>query len=144
MTKRIPHIFLGVGLAVFFIGSKDPLELTTIVCSALFASILPDLDVGTAHRLLLHNIFVPFLTASALCLTTLVTIMPLALKVTASYLASYFSHILLDLLTGGVTLFYPMSSETFYILKRRYDDLDINSMAAAVGLILIYVKISLR
>lgn len=137
-------MLFGVGLALFFSEPKDLLEFSAVLFSSLFGSTVPDWDLKLTHRSLLHNTFVPLLTSSILYIAMLITNTSFSFTIASSYLISYFSHILLDLLTGGVVLFYPICDKTFYIMKRRYDDQATNTLAEAAGLALVLAKTRLH
>lgn len=142
MAKRTTHIVFGIGSAAFLIKGEELIELLPTIFSAFLGTVLPDLDLRVLHRSLLHNIFVLGITTIALYIMAIATTYSsFAFNITMSYSIAYASHILLDLLTGGVKLFYPLHKKKFYILSVGYDDFTVNSIMIVIGLTLIFLKI---
>ncbi len=101
-------IHLIVPLLVMLIVYKR--EEKKYILLLLPLSVIPDLDTFvTQHRALLHNIFIP----------TLLFFIGLMVKennriffIASGYLAS---HVILDMFSGGVVLFYPLYNEMAFV-----------------------------
>jgi len=142
VAKRTTHIIFGIGLAAFLIEGEELIELLPAIFSAFLGTILPDLDLRVLHRSLLHNIFVLGITTIALHIMVITTTYSsFTSNITLSYSIAYASHILLDLLTGGVTPFYPLHKKKLCIISVGYDDFIVNSIMTVIGLTLIFLKI---
>lgn len=94
-------IHLIVPLVALLIVSRKENERYVFLLLPL--ALLPDIDTfASEHRALLHNIFIPLILGlGGLASTKYRAIFLIA----SAYLAS---HVLLDMFTGGVVLFYPV------------------------------------
>lgn len=86
-------------LALMIVSRKENQKYVFLL---LPLALLPDVDTfASEHRALLHNMFIPLILA----LSGLLIMKYRAIFLIASaYIAS---HVLLDMFTGGVVLFYP-------------------------------------
>lgn len=113
MTSPLDHIFIPVAILLLF-SKKLNLNPREVIALSFFA-VLPDIDsifVGsnsiTLHRVLFHNIFI--------------VIIPLLFFIFAKSKREVFgiicfylmSHLIFDLFTGGIFLFYPVYNNVFF------------------------------
>ncbi|HLB71956.1 MAG: hypothetical protein OIN88_03025 [Candidatus Methanoperedens sp.] len=94
-------------LALLITGKKEDYKYILLL---LPLAILPDLDTFvTQHRALLHNIFIPLiLLASGWIIREKRTLFVIAAIYTGS-------HVILDMFSGGVVLFYPLYDKITYV-----------------------------
>ncbi len=113
MTSPLDHIFIPVAILLLF-SKKLKLNQREVIALSFFA-VLPDIDgifLGSNsipfHRVLFHNIFI--------------VIIPLLFFMFAKSNRGVFgiicfylmSHLILDLFTGGIFLFYPFYNNVFF------------------------------
>ena len=113
MTSPLDHIFIPVAILLLF-SKKLKLNQREIIALG-FITVLPDMDgifFGSnsthLHRVLFHNIFIviiPFL------LFILAKSKHEVFGIICFYLTS---HLILDLFTGGIFLFYPVYNKVFF------------------------------
>jgi inner membrane protein len=143
MAQRITHIIFALALSYYVFGNvKFWPDILLLEFSSSIGAMLPDLDIKFGHRTLLHNIFVPLFTFISLTFTLKQFFgTPNSFIISVSYLIGFLSHILLDLFTGGVSLFYPIACKRFTLFKIKYDNPIFNFMIIFLALILSYLKI---
>jgi inner membrane protein len=143
MAQRITHIIFALALSYYFFGNvKFWLDILLVEFSSSIGAMLPDLDIKFGHRTLLHNIFVPLFTFISLTFVLKQFFgTPNSFIISVSYLIGFLSHILLDLFTGGVSLFYPIACKRFTLFKIKYDNPIFNFTIIFLALILSYLKI---
>ncbi|MEM3403009.1 MAG: metal-dependent hydrolase [Nitrososphaeria archaeon] len=142
MTKRITHIIFGLGISMFFIEVSDPIMLVLGVVSSLFGGTVPDWDGKVSHRKVVHNIFALTLTSTVIILAFSTIVFPMhALNIALPYFLSYSSHLLLDILTGGVKLLFPFNKRKYRLTGIKYDEPAINTILQALGILMILVKL---
>ncbi len=142
MVKKSTHIVFALTLTYYIFGNTSSwLNLILIEFSSFLGTVLPDWDTRYRHRALLHNIFI-FISTFMLLTFILKTIFDILnpVIVSISYGIGFLSHILLDLLTGGVSLFYPLTYKRFTLLKIKYDNPVLNIALIFFGLLLFYLK----
>jgi len=112
MSSPLDHIIIPVAILLLF-SKKLKLNQREVIALSFFA-VLPDIDsiFGSnsipLHRVLFHNIFI--------------VIIPLLFFMFAKSKREVFgiicfyltSHLILDLFTGGIFLFYPVYNNVFY------------------------------
>jgi len=111
MSSPFDHIFIPVAILLLF-SKKLKLNPGEVIGFSFFA-VLPDIDgiyFGSIplHRVLFHNIFI--------------VIIPFLLFILAKNKREVFgiicfyltSHLILDLFTGGIFLFYPVYNNVFF------------------------------
>jgi hypothetical protein len=112
MSSPLDHIFIPVAILLLF-SKKLKLNQREVIALSFFA-LLPDIDsiFGSnsipLHRVLFHNIFI--------------VIIPLLFFMFAKSKREVFgiicfylmSHLILDLFTGGIFLFYPVYNNVFF------------------------------
>ncbi len=99
----------GILICALFFPSNISL-ISLVLVSAL--SVFPDFDLKFEHRKTLHNIFAAGVISYTFSFAF--PMLPLSLS-----LASYFSHICLDMLSpAGVAIFYPLSSKRYRIFGK--------------------------
>lgn len=113
MSSPLDHIFIPVAILLLF-SKKLKLDQREVIALSFFA-VLPDIDsifFGSnsipLHRILFHNIFI--------------VIIPLLFFMLAKSKREVFgiicfyltSHLILDLFTGGIFLFYPVYNNVFF------------------------------
>ncbi len=113
MSSLFSHIFIPVAILLLF-SEKLKLNPREVITLCFFA-VLPDADSiffvlspVPLHRVLFHNIFIaiiPFL------LFILVKSRRAVFGIICFYLTS---HLILDLFTGGIFLFYPVYNNVFF------------------------------
>lgn len=143
MAQRITHIIFALALSYYVFGNvKFWPDILLLEFSSSIGAMLPDLDIKFGHRTLLHNIFVPLFTFISLTFTLKQFFgTPNFFIISVSYLIGFLSHILLDLFTGGVSLFYPIACKRFTLFKIKYDNPIFNFTIIFLALILSYLKI---
>ena len=143
MAQRITHIIFALALSYYVFGNvKFWLDILLLEFSSSIGATLPDLDIKFGHRTLLHNIFVPLFTFISLTFVLKQFFgTPNSFIISVSYLIGFLSHILLDLFTGGVSLFYPIACKRFTLFKIKYDNPIFNFTIIFLALILSYLKI---
>ena len=113
MSSPLDHIFIPVAILLLF-SKKLKLNQREVIALSFFA-VLPDIDsifFGSnsipLHRVLFHNIFI--------------VIIPLLFFIFAKSKREVFgiiffyltSHLVLDVFTGGIFLFYPVYNKVFF------------------------------
>ena len=113
MSSPLDHIFIPVAILLLF-SKKLKLNQREVIALSFFA-VLPDIDSIffssngiSLHRILFHNIFI--------------VIIPLLFFMFAKSKREVFgiiifyltSHLILDLFTGGIFLFYPVYNKVFF------------------------------
>ena len=113
MSSPLDHIFIPVAILLLF-SKKLKLNSGEVIALSFFA-VLPDIDSiffgsnsVSLHRILFHNIFI--------------VIIPLLFFIVAKSKREVFgiicfyltSHLVLDLFTGGIFLFYPVYNKVFF------------------------------
>ncbi len=101
-----PLIHFIVPLFILLVLLKKDRYVLWLSPFALF----PDLDFGELHRELLHNIFAAFAVAFLMWM-----ILKRQNKVFYIVLIYIMSHIILDIFSGGVAVFYPIYTKSLYI-----------------------------
>lgn len=101
-----PLIHLIIPLAILLILFKKDKYVLWLSPFAIF----PDMDFGEWHRSLLHNIFVAFALSFLMWI-----ILKRQDKVFYIVFIYIMSHIILDVFSGGVAMFYPLVTGTLYI-----------------------------
>lgn len=115
MSSLFNHIFIPVVILLLFSKklNLDPREVITLS----FFAVLPDADSlffvfklspVPLHRVLFHNVFIVIIP---LLLFILVKSRQQVFGIICFYLTS---HLILDLFTGGISLFYPVYSNIFF------------------------------
>lgn len=115
MSSLFNHIFIPVVILLLF-SEKLKLNSKEIIALGFFA-VFPDIDfiffhikasTISLHRILFHNVFILFLP-----LTCFIFIKSKRhiFGIICFYLAS---HLILDLFTGGIFLFYPVYNNVFF------------------------------
>ncbi len=116
MSSLFNHIFIPVAILLLF-SKKFNLDPREVIALSFFA-VLPDTDSlffvfklspVPLHRVLFHNVFIviiPFL------LFILVKSRRQVFGIICFYLTS---HLILDLFTGGIPLFYPVYNSIFFV-----------------------------
>lgn len=145
MVKKSAHIIFALTLTYYIFGNTSSwLNLTLIEFSSFLGAILPDWDTRYRHRALLHNIFT--FISTFILLTFILKILFNILNpviISISYGIGFLSHMLLDLLTGGVSILYPLTGKRFTLLKIKYDNFAFNTVLILFGLFLFYLKLKL-
>jgi len=143
MAQRITHIIFALALSYYILGNfAFWLDILLLGFSSFLGAVLPDLDIKFGHRALMHNIFVPAFTFILLTFALKYFFgSPNFFVISVSYLIGFLSHILLDLFTGGVSLFYPIACKRFTLFKIKYDNPVFNFTIIFLALILCYLKI---
>lgn len=144
MVKKSTHTIFALTLSYYIFGNISSwLDFILLEFSSFFGAVLPDWDTKYRHRALLHNIFI-FISTFILLISVLKCLFNISNPIISiSYGVGFLSHILLDLLTGGVSLFYPLTCKRFTLLKIRYDNFAFNTSLIFFGLFLFYLKIKL-
>lgn len=115
MSSLFNHIFIPVVILLLF-SKKLKLNPREVVALSFF-SVFPDIDAifflfnlspATLHRLLFHNIFI--LVIPILCFI-FVKSRRREFGIISFYLTS---HLILDMFTGGIFLFYPFYNNVFF------------------------------
>ena len=113
MSSPLDHIFIPVALLLLF-SKKLKLNQREVIALGIF-SVLPDIDgifIDSngipLHRLLFHNIFI---VISPLLFFIFVKMKREVFGIICFYLTS---HLILDLFTGGIFLFYPVYNKVFF------------------------------
>ncbi len=115
MSSLFNHIFIPVAILLLFSKklNLDPREIITLSFFAVF----PDVDSlffvfklspVPLHRILFHNVFIVIIP---LLLFILVKSRQQVFGIICFYLTS---HLILDLFTGGISLFYPVYNNIFF------------------------------
>lgn len=133
--RKITHEIFAAGIALLLINPDITYTLPTILTSVL-GGVFPDIDVKFKHRKLMHNIFsLTIIGLGPLYFTTFISIRAVPTLLLQAFFIGYFTHMLLDLFTKrGVALMWPLTSKTFKITNRRYDDFSINTFFSSLGL----------
>jgi len=106
MSDIATHLFVPLLILIVIFGTSK----YKYIFALLPLSILPDLDLFYAHRALLHNLFIP--------LALLIAYKYASEKTKYVFLFGglfLFSHTLLDVFNGGVSILYPIYPNTFVI-----------------------------
>ncbi|MDO8725282.1 MAG: metal-dependent hydrolase [Candidatus Methanoperedens sp.] len=113
MSSPLDHIFFPVAILLLF-SKKLKLNPREVIALSFFA-ILPDIDVIffgsnsiSFHRVLFHNIFIVIIPLS---FSILVKSYREVFGIICFYLTS---HLILDMFTGGIFLFYPVYHDVFF------------------------------
>lgn len=115
MSSLFSHIFVSVVILLLF-SEKLKLNSKEIIALSFFA-VFPDIDfifflikasTISLHRVLFHNIFILFLPITCFIF---IKSKRRIFGIICFYLAS---HLILDLFTGGIFLFYPVYSNIFF------------------------------
>lgn len=87
-------------------------EYTKYIIYLLPLALIPDLDhFVQMHRALFHSIFIPLIFLGA----SVVNSNPKTRFILVTGAAYTASHVILDIFHGGVGLFYPITSDMFFI-----------------------------
>jgi inner membrane protein len=133
---KVTHVLFAVGLTGV-LGIWRTLWGPLIVIPASIGSIAPDADLGSRHRMLLHNIFILFMLMASSWFTTVYSDLELSLLLLA-FIIGWISHIVLDLLTlKGVALLYPVSKRFYGFKKCRSDSLLCNGLFSLISIVMI-------
>ncbi|KSW11624.1 hypothetical protein CF15_01995 [Pyrodictium occultum] len=101
---------------------------------AALAAAIPDLDLHTAHRALLHNVPVMLALTILAYAASLAAAPWAAWLVAAGFLLGYSSHLLLDMLTvRGVALLYPFQRRFYRLARLRSSDPLANKLLQAAS-----------
>lgn len=104
LKTHIAFALMFALLTAKFVELSNPI---LFFCTAIFASILPDLDSGNfflKHRGILHSLVFPLFLFTLLFVYT-------GFSYLLAFCAGYLSHIIADMLTlKGVMPFYPFSN----------------------------------
>ena len=104
-------IHLALGAIVVAVAFKPRLTLPAVII-LLFAAIFSDLDSLAVHRATLHNIFLPIgLTAAYVFFQKKDLIGAYYLQVFAMCITLISLHIIFDLFSSSIFLFYPITGE---------------------------------
>ncbi|ALL00442.1 hypothetical protein Pyrde_0392 [Pyrodictium delaneyi] len=124
--NRSTHVAFTIGFTTAMLWGlrANVSSLLVVVPIAVAATLIPDMDLRKAHRLLLHNI------SAAAMFTILVYLaasknLPnwLAELAALGFLLGYVSHLLLDMFTiRGVALLYPLSRRFYRLARLRSND----------------------
>ena len=114
MSSPFNHIFIPVAI-LFLFSKKLKLNHGEVIALSFFA-VLPDIDsifFGSngipLHRVLFHNIFI-------LIIPLLFFMFAKSKREVFGIIIFYFtSHLVLDMFTGGVFLFYPIYNNAFFV-----------------------------
>ncbi|MFZ3169267.1 MAG: metal-dependent hydrolase [Candidatus Methanoperedens sp.] len=113
MTPPLDHIFIPVAILLLF-SKKLNLNPREVIALSFFA-VLPDIDgifFGSnnipLHRVLFHNIFIVIIPLLFFMFTKS---KQEVFGIICFYLTS---HLILDLFTGGIFLFYPVYNNVFF------------------------------
>jgi len=135
--RKITHEIFAAGMALLLINPDITYILPTILASVL-GGVFPDIDVKFKHRKLMHNVFsLTIIGLSPLYVTMFIITRPIPILtlLLQAFFIGYFTHMLLDLFTKrGIALMWPLTSKTFKIINRRYDDFFINTLFSSLGL----------
>ncbi|CAG0998569.1 hypothetical protein METP2_03095 [Methanosarcinales archaeon] len=116
MSSLFNHIFIPVAI-LFLFSKKLKLNPTEVITLSFFAA-LPDADSlffvlkfspTPLHRVLFHNVFIVIIP---LLLLIFVKKRRQVSGIICFYLTS---HLILDLFTGGISLFYPIYHDIFFV-----------------------------
>ena len=104
-------IHLALGAIVVAVAFKPRITILAVIIF-LFAAILTDLDSIAVHRATLHNIFLPIgLTAAYVFFQKKDLLDTYYLQVFAMCIALISLHIIFDLFSSSIFLFYPFTGE---------------------------------
>ncbi len=115
MSSLFNHIFIPLVILLLF-SKKLNLDAREVITLSFFA-VLPDTDSlffvfklspVPLHRVLFHNVFIVMIP---LLLFILVKSRRQVFGIICFYLTS---HLILDLFTGGISLFYPVYNNIFF------------------------------
>ncbi len=106
MSSLFSHIFISVVILLMF-SSRLGLDSKKIIILSPF-SILPDIDIFSFHRALLHNIFIPFIPF-------LIFLIKSRRDIYGIICFFLLSHIILDMFDGGIYLLYPFYYKIFFV-----------------------------
>jgi len=115
MSSLFNHIFIPIVILLLF-SKKLKLNPREVIAFSFFA-VLPDTDIiffmlklslGPLHRILFHNVFI--LIIPLLCYFFVKSKREI-FGIICFYLTS---HLILDLFTGGIFLFYPVYNKAFF------------------------------
>jgi len=115
MSSLFNHIFIPIVILLLF-SKKLKLNPREVIAFSFFA-VLPDTDIiffmlklslGPLHRILFHNVFI--LIIPLLCYFFVKNKREI-FGIICFYLTS---HLILDLFTGGIFLFYPVYNKAFF------------------------------
>jgi len=142
LVKWYAHIVLGVGASLALIN-PEVTRIFMVGTSATIGSLLPDLDLNSAHRRLLHNFW---------ALIMIVLIMTLIFKafhmlskdiiinIIAPVSIGYILHIIGDSFTKmGVWPLWPLKKPHISLSEYEYDHPVINIFVASIGFLLCIV-----
>ena len=104
MSSPFNHAFIPVVILLLF-ATKLNIKPKYILLLSIFA-VLPDIDMLIVHRATFHNIF-----------TLLIPLLGYAIinRQIFGIISFYIlSHFILDIFSGGIHLFYPISNKVLY------------------------------
>jgi len=104
MSSSLNHAFIPVVILMLF-ATKLNIKPKYILFLSIFA-VLPDIDMLIVHRATFHNIF-----------TLLIPLLGYVIINRQIFgIISFFilSHLILDIYSGGIHLFYPISNKVLY------------------------------
>ena len=133
---KVTHVLFAVGLTGVLGLWRTPWG-PLIVIPASIGSIAPDLDLGSHHRMFLHNVFIIFMLIVSSWFTMVYSDLELSLLL-LGFITGWISHIVLDSLTlKGVALLYPVSKRFYGFKKCRSDSLLCNGLLSLISIIMI-------
>ena len=124
MSYVFSHAFIP--LAILFIFSRQLIFNQKNIVILSFFGILPDFDVIFLHRMTFHNIFILIIPLLFLIFTR---------KKEIAFIVSFylFSHLILDLFNGGISVLYPFYNNIYFINAEIMSSYNVHSIMYALN-----------
>lgn len=106
MSSSFNHIFIPITILLIF-SKRLKINQKNIILLSFFGA-LPDIDIFLFHRATFHNMFI-------LAIPILIFIFYKDMREISGIICFYLgSHLVLDILDGGIFLLYPFYNKIFY------------------------------
>jgi len=146
--ERKAHMVFAAGLSMEVLrlaGLLHPLTGLLGLGAAVIGSVVPDMDLQSGHRALMHNVFIAGLLSFLFYLLGYsVGGHMLGAVIGLGYAVGHYSHILLDSFTvRGVALLYPFTRKYYRVFRVKSDSKLANAVVGLIGALLLLDTVTL-